>query len=96
MCAAGAHSLHGRRPRRYLACCARAGSPIKLNELTSFFMICTGRIKPEVLLVGICINKLRERGSSVGRELSMCYTARECLVRSVSAWRSGCAVLIDH
>lgn len=41
------------------------------------------------LLVGICINKLQERGSSVGRELRMHYDACECLITTVSAWGFG-------
>lgn len=49
----------------------RGASSIKLNEVMSFFIIRTKRIKLMVLLVGICINKLQERGSSVGTELSM-------------------------
>lgn len=66
----------------------KASSSIKPNEEVSYFMICTGWIAPKVLLVGICINKLREWGSSEGIKLCMYYKACEWLVRTVSALRS--------
>lgn len=91
MCTVRTHSFAQNWPRPHLS--LRVGlkviSYIKLNELTSYFMMCTKGIKQRVLLVGIWINKLLERGSSVGRELSMCCQACEALVTTVSAMRMG-------
>lgn len=64
----------------------RAGS-IKLHELTSCFMICTERIKLGVLLVGICINKLREHRSSVGKKSSVCTIRFVNVIRTLSVVR---------
>lgn len=80
----GSSSLQRDWLRRYLSGEARAASSIK--KLLDFILFHDRH--PEnnkVLLVGICINKLRECGSSVGRKPSVHCEACELLVRVVSA-----------
>lgn len=69
--------LQRHRARRYLSCKAKAMGFHQTEWVEILFHDSHWRIRPRVFLVEICINKLQEQESSVGRKLCMYYTARE-------------------